>query len=167
MGILYLPVCRSDTWLADKGFKCFNLTSYPEPQSTCAFGPPYDQSKSKTYTVDPNKNFNISYGDGEFLTGTVGFETVTVGGMAVTKQEIGLVTNAAWQGDTVNSGLMGLAYPGLTSVYNGTNPDADKVGSSALYNPVSVPFSSHLLVPGSFPFQFLHSRSRASCDQPL
>ncbi|KAF7977109.1 hypothetical protein HWV62_4709 [Athelia sp. TMB] len=126
----------SDTWLAEKGFKCFNLTSYPEPQSTCAFGPLYNPKSSKTYTLDPNKNFNISYGDGEFLTGTVALETVTVGGLTVTKQEMGVVNSAAWEGDTVNSGLMGLAYPGLTSVYNGTNPDKDGPKNIASYNPV-------------------------------
>lgn len=30
---------------------------------------------------------------------------------------------------------MGLAYPGLTSVYNGTNPDKDATNTSAPYNP--------------------------------
>lgn len=82
------------------------IFSYPEPQSVCAFGPAFVQSESKTFVADPNKNFNISYGDGEFLTGTVGFDTVTVGGLTATKQEIGIVTNAAWEGDTVNSGSL-------------------------------------------------------------
>lgn len=112
------------------------MTSYPESQSTCAFGPLYQPAKSKTYTVDPNLNFNISYGDGEFLTGTVAFETVNLGGMVVTKQEIGVVNNAAWLGDTISSGLIGLAFPHLTSVYNGTDPDADTAATGIPYNPV-------------------------------
>lgn len=111
-------------------------SSYPEPQSECAFGTTgFDQSKSTTFTDDPNKNFNISYGDGEFLTGTVAFETVTVGGMTVKNQEIGLVTDAAWLGDGINSGLLGLAYSGLTSVYNGTDPDDDSSSNSDPYTP--------------------------------
>ena len=72
----------------------------------------------------------------EFLNGEVGTDSVTVGGMTVTKQEIGLVTNAAWEGDGVNTGLMGLAYPGLTSVYNGSNPDDDTSALRDPYNPV-------------------------------
>lgn len=112
------------------------MTGYPEPQSTCAFGTLYDSTKSKTYAVDPNKNFNISYASGEHLTGTVAFETVTVGGLTVTEQEIGVVTNAAFLGDTVSSGVIGLAYPGLTAVFNGTNPAADGLGTKASYNPV-------------------------------
>ena len=51
------------------------------------------------------------------------------------QQEIGLVSSAAWEGDTVNTGLIGLAYPGLTSVYNGSNPDVDGANNSAPYNP--------------------------------
>jgi hypothetical protein len=71
----------------------------------------------------------------QFLTGDVGFETVTVGGLTVTSQEVGVVTNAAWEGDSVSSGLIGLAYPGLTSVFNGTNPDNDSDGNLEEYNP--------------------------------
>jgi hypothetical protein len=86
----------SDTWLAQKGFKCFNLTSYPEPEAECSFGSAgFSPSKSKTFKTDTSRNFNISYGDGEFLTGTVGFDTVTVANLSVTHQEIGVVTNAA------------------------------------------------------------------------
>jgi hypothetical protein len=51
----------SDTWLAEKGFKCFNLTSYPEPSAECGFGTKgFDTSKSKTFKTYPNHNFNIS-----------------------------------------------------------------------------------------------------------
>ena len=60
---------------------------------------------------------------------------MTIGGLTVTHQEIGLVTAAAWEGDSVNTGLIGLAYPGLTSVYNGNNPNVDSGNNSVPYNP--------------------------------
>jgi hypothetical protein len=41
-----------------------------------------------------------------------------VAGLTVKAQEIGVVDKAAFNGDGVSSGLIGLAYPGLTSVYN-------------------------------------------------
>ncbi|THG95840.1 hypothetical protein EW026_g5877 [Hermanssonia centrifuga] len=126
----------SDTWLADKGFKCFTLDNSPQPAADCFFGTTgFDTSKSKTFVPLPDTNFNISYGDGEFLTGSVGFDTVTVGGLTVTRQEIGVVTAAAWEGDSINTGLMGLAFPDLTSVYNGSNPDLDGADNSLPYNP--------------------------------
>lgn len=133
--IVIVDTGSSDTWLAKTGFSCYNLTSYPEPQSECEFGPLYNPADSKTYKVDSDKNFNISYGDGEFLTGTVAFETVTVAGLTVTNQEIGVVTDAAWEGDGVSSGLIGLAYPGLTSVFNGTDPDDDSLSNLDEYDP--------------------------------
>ncbi|KAJ3540372.1 hypothetical protein NM688_g6233 [Phlebia brevispora] len=151
----------SDTWLAQVGFSCFSLDSTPIPAADCFFGSAgFDPSTSKSFVSFPDTNFNISYGDGEFLTGAVGFDTVTIGGLTVTHQEIGLVTHAAWEGDTVSSGLIGLAYPGLTSVYNGSNPDLDGANNSLLYNPfffsavqekaVKEPFFSVALNRGSF-----------------
>ena len=83
----------------------------------------------------PDTNFNITYGDHEFLTGTAGFDTVTIAGLTVKHQEIALVTKAAWLGDKVSTGLIGLAYPTLTSVYNGTDPNLDSRNNSLPYNP--------------------------------
>lgn len=112
------------------------ITSYPEPYSNCAFGTSgFDESQSKTFVEYLDKNFNTSYGDGEFLTGIVASETVALAGMTVTKQEIGLVTNTAWIGDNVTSGILGLGYPLSTSVYNGTDPNNDSSTNLAPYNP--------------------------------
>lgn len=51
-------------------------------------------------------------GDGEFLSGIFGYENTTLAGLTV-NQTIALVNYAAWFGDTVTSGLLGLAYPAL------------------------------------------------------
>jgi hypothetical protein len=80
------------------------------PESDCDFGPTYNVTD--TFKQIPNENFNITYGDGEFLTGIVGIEEVTLAGLKV-KQEVALVNYAAWEGDGTTSGLIGLAYPAL------------------------------------------------------
>ncbi|KAF7332955.1 Acid protease [Mycena venus] len=109
----------SDTWFPEMGFACFNLSGHPEPVSTCAFGSEgFDSRISNSYQAYPNTTFSISYGDGEYLSGSAAFETVSVGGLTVKHQEIGVVSSAAWVGDGINSGLLGLAYPELTSVTN-------------------------------------------------
>ncbi|KAJ7794320.1 acid protease [Mycena olivaceomarginata] len=109
----------SDTWLARKGFSCLNLTGHPVPVSTCAFGTQgFDSQLSESFQAYPKTIFDISYGDGEFLRGTAAFETVSIGGLTVKHQVIGVVSSAAWVGDGINSGLLGLAYPELTSVTN-------------------------------------------------
>jgi hypothetical protein len=68
-------------------------------------------------------------------------------------------------GDGVNSGLIGLAYPGLTSVFNGTNPDNDTFSDVDTYDPffftaikegaVSEPSSSYTLLNFWFEFNTL------------
>lgn len=101
----------SDTWLVETGFKCVDVTtSDPEPESYCAFGPTYNVSD--TFKQVPDENFNITYGDGEFLTGILGRESVTLAGIEV-GHTAALVNYAAWEGDGTTSGLMGLAYPAL------------------------------------------------------
>ena len=101
----------SDTWLAETGFKCVNVSnSAPLPEADCSFGPTYNVTD--TFKQIPDENFNITYGDGEFLTGIVGYEEVTLAGLKV-KQEVALVNYAAWEGDGTTSGLIGLAYPAL------------------------------------------------------
>jgi hypothetical protein len=101
----------SDTWLVETGFKCVNITnSAPLPEADCSFGPTYNVTD--TFKKIPDENFNITYGDGEFLTGIVGTEEVTLAGLKV-KQEVALVNFAAWEGDGTTSGLIGLAYPAL------------------------------------------------------
>ncbi|KAF9074548.1 acid protease [Rhodocollybia butyracea] len=158
---LIVDTGSSDTWVPETGFSCFNLENQPVPQSTCAFGTGGFNTDTPHFKVDPDVNFNITYGDGEFLTGTAGFTTITVAGMAVANQEIGIAVNAAWEGDGINTGLMGLASPNLTSIYEGTNPSADEFPQTQIpYNPVfysavqqglvSNPFFSVALDRGSF-----------------
>ena len=59
------------------------------------------------------------YTDGEFLLGEMGTEILGIGqGNALTaNQTIGLVDQGYWIGDSISSGLMGLAYPALESGY--------------------------------------------------
>ncbi len=125
----------SDTWLAETGFRCFDVaTGAPEPESYCAFGPTYNISS--TFNQIPNENFNISYADGEVLTGIIGIERVKLAGITVKNQQVAVVDHAAWFGDGVSSGLVGLSFPILTSAYRGTDPTLDSKATQAVYNPI-------------------------------
>ena len=102
----------------------------------------------------------------------MGLETITVGGMSVPKQEFGLVTAAAWEGDGINTGLMGLAYPALTSAFKGTDPSKDQFPQTQVtYNPIFFTAVQQGIVsnPCAFPFSLLdtfhllvHSQSSPS-----
>ncbi|KAJ5733857.1 hypothetical protein N7493_002643 [Penicillium malachiteum] len=118
----------SDTWVVKEGFECIDLDTGKETsESDCDFG--------TTYTVDSTLKeisgeiFDIEYGDGEYLYGYMGTETVTLASITV-KQEVAIVTEAAWEGDGTTSGLTGLAYPGLTSAYS------SKTEEEEVYNPI-------------------------------
>jgi aspergillopepsin I len=101
----------SDTWLVESGFQCVDVeTSASLTEADCAFGPTFDMTD--TFVQIPNENFNIEYGDGEFLQGIIGWEEVEVAGLTV-NTTVALVNYAAWEGDSTTSGLMGLAYPAL------------------------------------------------------
>ncbi|KAF2482402.1 aspartic peptidase domain-containing protein [Neohortaea acidophila] len=132
-----LDTGSSDPWLITPNFTCVDIyTNTPINESYCYFGPPYSQEKSSTYHPLPNENMNVSYSDGEFLTGSMGYETFTMGGITVPKQEFGLINYAGWLGDGVSSGLIGFAYSTITSAYNGTNATADVRGDTIKYNPL-------------------------------
>ncbi|KAJ7493834.1 acid protease [Mycena latifolia] len=151
----------SDTWVAQKGFNCFDLDLNPVPETTCGFGTAgFNTKASKTFQPFPNVSFNITYGDGEFLSGPVGFDTVQVGGLSVAHQEIGVPTLTAWEGSGIETGLMGLAFPELTSVYNTTDPTKASGANQLPYPPlfnsavqqkkVKHPFFSVALDRGTF-----------------
>ncbi|KAK0640705.1 aspartic peptidase domain-containing protein [Cercophora newfieldiana] len=66
--------------------------------------------------IVPNVSFGRQYADGTFVEGYFGFEDVTVGGLTAKRQRLGIVNNTYWQGDGRVSGLLGLAYPYMTSL---------------------------------------------------
>ncbi|KAF7362758.1 Acid protease [Mycena venus] len=134
---LIIDTGSSDTWVAQKGFNCFDLDGNPVSPDNCAFGTDgFDTAVSKTFRLFPNVSFNITYGDGEFLSGPVGFDTVTIGGLSIAHQEIGVPTLAAWRGDGINTGFVGLAFPVETSVYNTTDPTKASNENQLPYSPL-------------------------------
>ena len=124
----------SDTWLVQSGFQCVDENGDNQAESTCNFGPLFNGTFDDGQIS--NENFNIEYGDGETLNGVLGYEDVTVAGITVKNQEVALVNYAFWQGDGVSSGLIGLAYPALTSAFAGNDPANDNLTDNIEYSPI-------------------------------
>ncbi|KAF8211147.1 hypothetical protein K438DRAFT_1959327 [Mycena galopus ATCC 62051] len=141
--------CNSDTWIPKTGFKCYNLTGFPESTETCGFGSDgFNTTASPTFKPFPNLSVNISYDDGEFLTGPVGFDP---------------------EGDEVNPCLVGLAYPLLTSVFNTSDPQTKfpttpSFSLQCSFPPMLVPYDLHLLVSN---FLCVLPRPRSRFPTPL
>lgn len=107
-----LDTGSSDTWVVEEGFECVSVSTDKEiSESSCDFGTTY--TIDSTFSKIANEEFSIEYGDGEFLEGIMGTETVTLAGITVEKQTIALATSAGWEGDGTTSGLTGFAYPAL------------------------------------------------------
>ena len=90
----------SDTWVLGSNWNCINDTSNATlPQEACAYG-------SQTYTPSPTLHEVPEMYFGEELgTGSVsrllGLEDVTLGGLKVTDQHIGIVNTSSNFGDGV------------------------------------------------------------------
>ncbi|KAJ7787523.1 acid protease [Mycena olivaceomarginata] len=120
-----------DTWVVQRGFNCVDANGTSVPQSVCAFGTDgFDTNASTTFESFPDVRANLRFGNGAVLNGSVGFDTVTVGGVSVSHQEFAVPDSiAGLSGNGILSGLLGLAFPSLTAVHNITD------GTRALYDP--------------------------------
>ncbi|KAH8887635.1 acid protease [Thozetella sp. PMI_491] len=106
----------SDIWIVKKGFKCVSKKDQPVDAENCNIPQTVTQKPSGGYVK--NANLSITYGDQSFVSGPMAFQDVTVAGLTVKKQQVGVadvVSVGAGGGDSSYSGLMGVSYPALTS----------------------------------------------------
>ncbi|KAK3350264.1 aspartic peptidase domain-containing protein [Lasiosphaeria hispida] len=117
----------SDTWLVQQPYECVQFFFQPGQKPNCGLGDGFKGNLSGGRV--PKVEFGRSYADGTFVRGFFGFEDVTIGGLTSKLQRIALVNYTYWFGDGKTSGLLGLAYPYMTSL-DGPNED------QPLYDPV-------------------------------
>ncbi|OAG44648.1 hypothetical protein AYO21_01138 [Fonsecaea monophora] len=111
---LLVDTGSSDTYVMKKGYQCFDKNNGTElPQSACLYGSA-TYTPSATYSEIPNEMFGVQYGAG-IASGVLAHEEITLAGITVKKSIIGVANSSTPMGDGVNSGLLGLAYPALTS----------------------------------------------------
>jgi hypothetical protein len=99
------------------GFTCLDRASgLQQPQEDCLYDVDKTYNISDTYEEIPHQIFGIQYGDG-IASGVMAFEEVTVAGVTIPRQRVGIADKSTPMGDGVNSGLIGLGYPALTSAH--------------------------------------------------
>ncbi|KAJ5102762.1 hypothetical protein N7532_003291 [Penicillium argentinense] len=113
---LLVDTGSSDTYVMKTGYTCINsLDNMIIPEEGCRYS-------NKTYTISETHRsisdeiFGIKYGDG-IASGEMAYENVSLGGISVGDQKVGIVNVSNPMGDGVNSGLLGLAYPSITSAH--------------------------------------------------
>jgi hypothetical protein len=131
---LIIDTGSSDTWAVQQDFHCIDYSGQFLPQEICGFGEAYPETFEYGLT-DPETHMFIQYGDGEVVTGPMGFLDVTVGNITVQRQQVCLANTAYWYGNNQTSGLMGLAFPALTNAYLGDGSDHD-FGNQVQYSPL-------------------------------
>jgi cathepsin D len=106
--LVVLDTGSSDFWLSSAGCQACTQTA-----------PEYDSSKSSSFgtptTSAADSQISIPYGSGE-VAGSLGTETVTLGGFSVAGQPflvVDQITQGFFNGETDVSGLMGLAFQTL------------------------------------------------------
>ncbi|KAL4978993.1 aspartic peptidase domain-containing protein [Aspergillus desertorum] len=136
---LLVDTGSSDTFVIEDDFECVGQSAYTGDvvqveQSQCAYASKaYSPSESDTYEPIANETFLAAYGAG-VASGSMALEDITLGGVTVTDQRFGLVNLSSPMGLGA-SGILGLAYPVITSAYevNGTLEDiADDVAEDDL-----------------------------------
>ncbi|KAI6777008.1 hypothetical protein HG530_000953 [Fusarium avenaceum] len=152
----------SDTWAAKTGFRCEDGAGRTHDQASCNFGQPHIpnflQDVSGVY-------FHRRYGSGEDVSGPMGTSDIACGGISVSGQQVGLASRAYWHGDNVTVGILGLAYPSLTSGYLGD--PADPVDDSDWNNYPYTPWLTNAIAQGLIDPVFSVSIDRNSSDGVL
>ncbi|KAK9779361.1 putative Acid protease [Seiridium cardinale] len=122
----------SDTWLRGMNFTCSTPnTTGPD----CGLGPAYPELDFPNGHIT-GQHFHISPSDNETIAGLLGYMDVEIAGINVLKQEIGLASIGSWNGDNVTSGVLGLAYPSLTSAYLGDDLASNRSEDLTTYSPL-------------------------------
>ncbi|KAF3025660.1 hypothetical protein E8E14_013611 [Neopestalotiopsis sp. 37M] len=128
----------SDTWVRGADFNCTTTATSPvgQEQSACNLGPAYPARDFGDGQRVPGQHFYISLNDDEMVAGPLGYADVGLAGVTVPRQEVGLASVGAWRGDNVTSGVLGLAYPALTSAYRGDDVLGNRSEDLTTYSPL-------------------------------
>lgn len=110
---LLVDTGSSDTYVMRNGYKCIGRDN--QPAADCLYSNK-TYHVSDTYDPLPDTMFGIQYGAG-LASGEMAYENVSIGGISTAHQKIGVANVSNPMGDKVNSGLLGLAYPALSSAH--------------------------------------------------
>ncbi|KAF2810654.1 acid protease [Mytilinidion resinicola] len=121
-----LDTGSSNIWFMTPSTQCADpQTGDPIPSSECGYrGPKYTPDPSSFMAI-PDVHANISYVIGDVMNGIHGVGNVTFGGLQVDYQQLSLATYAKSSYDGPWSGLIGLAYQSITTIYPGVDPSKD------------------------------------------
>ncbi|OQD65696.1 hypothetical protein PENPOL_c005G08427 [Penicillium polonicum] len=160
--MLLVDTGSSDTYVMQTGYKCINSTAnLVLPQSDCLYSNK-TYHKSKTYRHVDNEMFGVQYGAG-VASGHMAYEQVSMHGVTVNAQKIGISNASDAMGDNVNSGLLGLGYPALTSAHPANHTSNTTYWRDrAVYNPLLFTMYEQGLIDPYFSIALAHTPQNQS-----
>lgn len=157
---LLVDTGSADTWAAKSDFECRDSAGRRHEQLACVFGNPLIDDFGGGSIDD--LHFRLQYGDDEIAWGPMGYSDISCGGIEVPRQQVGLANHTYWHGDNTSVGILGLAYPSVTSAYYGA------FGDEAEYNAVHYnPFFTNAITQGLIDPVFSVAMMKNSSDGVL
>ncbi|KAJ5533256.1 hypothetical protein N7494_009808 [Penicillium frequentans] len=160
--MLLVDTGSSDTYVMQAGYTCINSTdNLVIPELDCFYANK-TYHKSKTYHHLSNEIFGVQYGAG-IASGLMAYEQVSMGGISVKAQKVGISNDSNPMGDGVNSGLLGLAYPSLTSAHPANQTSNSTYWHDRLvYNPLLYTMHEQGLIDPYFSLALAHTPQNES-----
>ncbi|KAJ4986624.1 aspartic-type endopeptidase [Stagonosporopsis vannaccii] len=151
----------SDLWVPTDTSQSVDPSDNSEvSQEECNFGGTYIVPNSTEYVQ--NQTFGVKYGSG-IATGKLAYADVTLSGITVERQLIGLVDRTNDIGDGLGSGILGLGFPPLTSARPGTELDNETLlFNRAVYDPFFVSMYKQGLIESWHSFALLRPQPNSS-----
>ncbi|KAG5925866.1 hypothetical protein E4U42_003861, partial [Claviceps africana] len=154
---LLLDTGSSDTWAVQEGFECHDSHGAKHSEPDCGFGDAHVRD-FRDGPID-DLHFYLRYGSGEKIFGPMGYSDIACGGVTATRQQAGLANYTYWHGNNFTVGVLGLAYPSITSAYYGA------IGQEASWNAIQyVPFLTNAVMQGSIDPVFSVTLMKNSSD---
>ncbi|KAK2003160.1 eukaryotic aspartyl protease [Colletotrichum falcatum] len=147
----------SDTWATASNFTCTNMAGTAVySQEACGFGP----GKIDGFKYGPAEDihFTLGYGSGERVSGPMGFSDIEVAGITVQQQQVGLANKTYWMGNNYTNGILGLAFPSITSAFTG-DMDEDRPAFQVPYSPFFTSMVQQGLSADSFSVSLVRNSS--------
>lgn len=160
--MLLVDTGSSDTYVMQTGYRCVNSTdNLVITQSDCLYSN-RTYHKSTTYRRVPNEMFGVQYGAG-LASGIMAYEQVSMHGVTVNAQKIAISNASNPMGDDVNSGLLGLGYPALTSAHPANHTSNSTYWRDRLvYNPLLFTMHEQGLIDPYFSLALAHTPQNQS-----
>jgi hypothetical protein len=146
--LVIMDTGSTDFWVAGANFTCTDFYNYTTvAQSACSIPATYDASASSTFT-EVDSSWNTSYAGDETMSGISGLETVTLAGVKVPQQIIGVANNITWlSGDNRSSGVLGLGFYASDDAINSDSIVTD----ASLVNATTKPLINSILAANLIP----------------